>query len=48
MHTAVTYWTVASETIEWITFLVLADIVAALVVFSAASKILLLKLALLM
>jgi len=38
MHTALTYWSVASEVVEWKTFLVLADIVAALVVFSASEN----------
>ena len=31
MHTAVTYWSVTSEVVEWMMFLVLAGIVAALV-----------------
>jgi len=38
MHTAVTYWSVASEVVEWKTFLVLADIVAALMVFPASKN----------
>jgi len=38
MHTAVTYGTVASDTVEWMTFLVLADTVAALLVFSASEN----------
>jgi len=37
MLTAVTYWTVASEIVEWMT-LVLAGTVAALVVFSASEN----------
>jgi len=38
MHTAVTYWSVTSEVVEWMTFSVLAVIVTALVVFSASEN----------